>query len=142
MPCWFCALKHTEHSFTLAMVYPQQFYIFTHCSSTEIQIRSIQKFSVLHVFAGLLKCRECAKNYWKAVSCQLSACLDLASALCVCSAFLLYISRIKSSKWNIISVSTSSLIFLHLGITSCFQSNLLKCCQQICPYLADIIWFH
>lgn len=24
---------------------------------------------------------------------------------------------------------------------SCFQSNLLKCCQQICPYPADIIWF-
>lgn len=72
---------------------------------------------------------------------QVSACLELASAPCVCSAFLLYISRIRSSKQNIISVSTSSLIFLHLGIMSCFQSNLLKCCQQICPYPADIIWF-
>lgn len=120
---------------------PQQCYIFTHCNSPQIQICSIQMFSELHVFVGLLKCRECAKNCWKSVTCQLSACLELASALCVCSVFLLYFSRIRSSKWNIISVSTSSLILLHLGIISCFQSNLLKCCQQIRSYPVDIIWF-
>lgn len=123
--------------FCTSHVYPQQCYMFTHCISTQIQICSIQKFSELHAFAGLLKCRQCATKYWKPAECY----EELASALCVCCAFLLYILRIRSSKWNMISVSTSSLIFLHLGIISCFHSNLLKCCQQTCPYPADIIWF-
>lgn len=43
-----------------------------------------------------------------------------------CSTFLLYLSIIRSSKGNIISVSISRLIVLHVGITSFFESNLLK----------------
>lgn len=42
------------------------------------------------------------------------------------STFLLYLSIIRSSKGNIISVSISRLIVLHVGITSFFESNLLK----------------
>lgn len=141
MWCCFCSLKLMDYFF---LHWPWCIHSSIIYSHNAIQHKC--QFVVHRMFqtcAYLL-----AKNDQKSETLQMSACLYWLHPFKLALHFR-YIFQELSSKGNIISDIISTLIFLHVIITSCFGSNLLKvlpadlfslCRHQLVPFKAYLVF--